>query len=1047
MEGIVEVDEEELSFSENIIEEEIIGEDGELSYDEEEIEEETIEEETIEEEEESVEYQENTEHHDGDVVFVGKIPPNAEIEMDEWQNHFQKQQEHIFDNSETLLDFYDETRLESVYDMSFSVQEAEATPSSREESSMEEQSTQEPDGDDQQSDNIMKRLAKRREEEMKLQAKDDNENIMKRLAKNVVAKQKKGYLKRKYRRREDPYMEELQETVTTWFRFDDMPNADANTPAESAEPTIGASLVDETVQISENKDLASVEEGVPVVEEDSSQNSDVAETNDTVDESYPGENAKKGDDSEENSSPAEISTISSAVDATKKLNVAIELDDSSSDESEEQADTKVQSTETVTGELDARPTTKNENNIDLTPDIGGEKEEAQVAQDIEIAVAEAAPEENVSQSRKLANKSLEEKEDGVKVSTFMTASTRKVDDTDSTSSDSSDNDDDSSDSSVHLDTIKSRTGKHSISINDPENEEFVNKVLEESHETVMNVDEIMRSIPSATKSLDDLTSLRHAAETNDVPKTKMSDFHREYGSPGNSVLLKFIRKRDWEELKKCMAMLKREDPFIIQQQLTQVDKANSTPLHQAVLKAPPEVTSQLIGLVPFDYREDILMAVDNSGSTPLHVVCEHFDMTTKNNALSKIIKMLALGSPRLHSIRNYAGESPLSLLLASPGAKSLTADPAEDVATDLVQSILKENPGLVNQRNDDNSTLLHTAASHCVHDGVLRALLEADDGAPMTRIKDQHGMLPLHNLVSCTNGRIPSARSVKRLVKAYPEAIAEKSSTGDTPLHLFVSNVGSWIPNKKAIASSNTSKVVQALLGNGEVESPLLVRNDEMMFPLHCCVRFKTPLEVVSVLMTDKFSVRASTQRDSNGATPLHVICASPAVAEMVDFIATIGTKEAAVVKDGDKNTPLLVAIANPKVTKDVIRAVGAVNPAAATIENAKGRTPFHAAIRSKLQENVIKEVIKIEPKAVKKVTFKGNNNIFHEMCQHETSTGILTGLLQVHPDGAKGQNDKGNLPLHVAAAYHLSSKVINALIKAHPEGCLVKNKAKEIPL
>jgi hypothetical protein len=199
--------------------------------------------------------------------------------------------------------------------------------------------------------------------------------------------------------------------------------------------------------------------------------------------------------------------------------------------------------------------------------------------------------------------------------------------------------------------------------------------------------------------------------------------------------------------------------------------------------------------------------------------------------------------------------------------------------------------------------------------------------------------------------------------------------------------------------------------------------------------------------MKDKSSQAASTQRDLKSATPLHAVCASSDIGEMVDMIATIGTKDSALVRDRDGDVPLLVAIANPKVTKSAIAAVGAVNPAAAKVENAKGRTPFRIAIRSKLHESIVKEIIKIDPKAVTKVTFKGNNNIFHEMCQHETSTGILTGLLHVDPDGAKVQNDKGNLPLHVAAAYHLSSKVIRALIHAYPEGCLVKNKSKEIPL
>jgi ankyrin repeat protein len=199
--------------------------------------------------------------------------------------------------------------------------------------------------------------------------------------------------------------------------------------------------------------------------------------------------------------------------------------------------------------------------------------------------------------------------------------------------------------------------------------------------------------------------------------------------------------------------------------------------------------------------------------------------------------------------------------------------------------------------------------------------------------------------------------------------------------------------------------------------------------------------------MKDKNAEKGSIQKDTESATPLHNICSSPNVCEMVEWIQIVGTRKSALAKDKDKNTPLLVAIENRKVTKSVIIALAALNPEAAKIDNAKGKSPFHAAIRKKAEEDVVKEVIKMHPKAVKKVSFKGNNNIFHEMCQYETAAGIISGLLSVHPDGAKSQNDKGNLPLHVAAAYHVSPQIINALVKAYPEGCLVQNTTKEIPL
>jgi ankyrin repeat protein len=138
--------------------------------------------------------------------------------------------------------------------------------------------------------------------------------------------------------------------------------------------------------------------------------------------------------------------------------------------------------------------------------------------------------------------------------------------------------------------------------------------------------------------------------------------------------------------------------------------------------------------------------------------------------------------------------------------------------------------------------------------------------------------------------------------------------------------------------------------------------------------------------MEHKYATKASITGDPHLATPLHNICAASNVDELEDYIPVIGTEKAAIALDADGNTPLLMAVKNPNITKGAINALGKLNPEAGKIENLKGRTPFHVAIRSKADESIVKAAIKVYPKAVK-VIFKGNNNIFHEMCQYETGT------------------------------------------------------------
>ena len=65
----------------------------------------------------------------------------------------------------------------------------------------------------------------------------------------------------------------------------------------------------------------------------------------------------------------------------------------------------------------------------------------------------------------------------------------------------------------------------------------------------------------------------------------------------------------------------------------------------------------------------------------------------------------------------------------------------------------------------------------------------------------------------------------KLLLQAFPESICQPSNTGDTPLHLLVSNIASWTKDKEESKSSNTFKLVEVLLGDGEYGSPLLMKN------------------------------------------------------------------------------------------------------------------------------------------------------------------------------------------------------------------------------
>jgi ankyrin repeat protein len=109
---------------------------------------------------------------------------------------------------------------------------------------------------------------------------------------------------------------------------------------------------------------------------------------------------------------------------------------------------------------------------------------------------------------------------------------------------------------------------------------------------------------------------------------------------------------------------------------------------------------------------------------------------------------------------------------------------------------------------------------------VLMVLLEL---APETAESvDKEGRLPLHYVAACISGKCTPAIFTEQLIEAHPEAVIHPCNTGDTPLHLFVSNAKLNI-DKHEHDSRNTAKVVEALLGSGDYESmcPLLVKNSD----------------------------------------------------------------------------------------------------------------------------------------------------------------------------------------------------------------------------
>jgi ankyrin repeat protein len=299
-----------------------------------------------------------------------------------------------------------------------------------------------------------------------------------------------------------------------------------------------------------------------------------------------------------------------------------------------------------------------------------------------------------------------------------------------------------------------------------------------------------------------------------------------------SVLHELLQAGEWKSLLVYLEKLRNEEASLIRSELTRVDgERKATPIHMAVWKAPLLLTKHFVSTIPSDYQEEILTKQDIDGNTPLHLACANLELKIKDNTLfdASVIKTLTLGAPSAHEIMNHQGDCPLALLLTSPAMRAdSNRTEAEAAAEDLVKSILEKQPHLVSTQNINGKNLLHAAAGRGAHERVLMTLLEVA-GPTCAEQPDDDGRLPLHYAASCISGKCPSVVFVEKLVEAYPEAIIHPGNTGDTPLHLLVSNIQTKIIDKEERSSQNVRKIALLLLGSSDHESmcPLLVKNQE----------------------------------------------------------------------------------------------------------------------------------------------------------------------------------------------------------------------------
>lgn len=219
-----------------------------------------------------------------------------------------------------------------------------------------------------------------------------------------------------------------------------------------------------------------------------------------------------------------------------------------------------------------------------------------------------------------------------------------------------------------------------------------------------------------------------------------------------------------------------------------------TALHEAILSGSVGAVEAVLGL---GLNPNVR---DGLGNTPLHMVCAKWDDSITQDL---VIRMLRAAGAK-PEIQNANGDTPIHIACALGNLNSVRSvisanglnisNYAGDFSISLackkgnfevVKFLLKEFPHLIEQKDNEGNTLLHSACINC-HHKIMKLILENNPN--LLNHQNNLGDTPLH--IAC-RGRDPyiedaNSNGVKILLFRKPNLI--KNSSGETPVDLAKNN-------------------------------------------------------------------------------------------------------------------------------------------------------------------------------------------------------------------------------------------------------------------
>lgn len=299
-------------------------------------------------------------------------------------------------------------------------------------------------------------------------------------------------------------------------------------------------------------------------------------------------------------------------------------------------------------------------------------------------------------------------------------------------------------------------------------------------------------------------------------RDEKEDYERK--SAHDSTLKDSLENCVWETM---YHLLKTRDELELQQFFESTNDDDELAFHVFLCKAPAALSLMLLDVLS-DHILEILCQARNHGNTALHLFCANLEVIRKPDLI--LLIRLVDAAPRAVKLPNQQGDTPLHLLVTSRAA--CNHDDGGESAEQAVAILLEETTDILLLQDSEGATPLHVAVAHQAHTLVIVKLLEVD----ACQVPDNQGLLPLHYCAATKN-----MSSLQVIVAAHPHGIAATTVSGDTPLHLFLSNYNeNDHDNNKP--SRFILKCVKLLTGNGiSGGEPILIQNNEKV-RLRTCV-------------------------------------------------------------------------------------------------------------------------------------------------------------------------------------------------------------------